>query len=166
MPRAKPGSQREAALVVLCIELFCIYGVSNSIHNGEWRTALLVGSIAIAIPIWAVAVKAPAKCGFLQKNGARCPSETTGVLLGCGKKGHTWGKFFAHFGWDRRSYLRYSSVPGDRAVPKRSQSDQPSSDAESPILVKPVGTRRDTFIAWSSAISGIVSAIVGILALR
>jgi hypothetical protein len=75
-------------------------------------------------------------------------------LFGCGNaEGHTWAKFFAHFGW-RRGPSQPKALSRNRPTPNRSlREDGPTWNEQRTV--------RDQIIFWGAmvaTVAGIVSA--------
>ncbi|MFV2103692.1 hypothetical protein [Micromonospora sp. LOL_024] len=94
--------KRDQAMLILGVEALAIVGVVYYLVTLDLISLAWSASIAIAIPAWLLAVKAPATCGVTTQNGSRCGRKVNGVIFGCGRSNHTWAKFFARFGWRRQ----------------------------------------------------------------
>ena len=97
------GAPRHEAAFATVLTAFIAAGFSvYSVGRSDWNTALWSACVAIAIPAWLFAVRAPTTCGVVTRSGRACQNMTYGVLFGCGSAyGHTWTKFFARLGWHR-----------------------------------------------------------------
>ncbi len=105
--------KRDHALLILGVEALAIVGVVYYLITLDLISLAWSASIAVAIPAWLLAVKAPTTCGVTTQNGGRCGRKVNGVIFGCGRSNHTWAKFFARFGWRRQpdpSILRNRST--------------------------------------------------------
>lgn len=94
--------KRDHALLILGVEALAIVGVVYYLVTLDLISLAWSASIAIAIPAWLLAVKAPTTCGVTTQSGGRCGRKVNGVIFGCGRSNHTWAKFFARFGWRRQ----------------------------------------------------------------
>ncbi|WP_434742439.1 hypothetical protein [Micromonospora sp. SH-82] len=94
--------KRDHALVLLGVEALAIVGVVYYLVTLDLVSFAWSASIAIAIPAWLLAVKAPTTCGVTTQIGGRCGRKVNGVIFGCGRSNHTWAKFFVRFGWRRQ----------------------------------------------------------------
>ncbi|MEU1604046.1 hypothetical protein [Micromonospora matsumotoense] len=94
--------KRDQAMLILGVEALAIVGVVYYLVTLDLISLAWSASIAIAIPAWLLAVKAPTTCGVTTQNGDRCGRKVNGVIFGCGRSNHTWAKFFARFGWRRQ----------------------------------------------------------------
>ncbi|MET8253131.1 hypothetical protein [Micromonospora sp. NPDC005197] len=94
--------KRDQAMLILGVEALAIVGVVYYLVTLDLISLAWSASIAIAIPAWLLAVKAPTTCGVTTQNGGRCGRKVNGVIFGCGRSSHTWAKFFARFGWRRQ----------------------------------------------------------------
>lgn len=94
--------KRDYALLMLGVEALAIVGVVYYLVTFDLMSLAWSASIAIAIPAWVLAVKAPTTCGVTTQKGGRCGRKVNGVIFGCGRSNHTWAKFFARFGWRRQ----------------------------------------------------------------
>ncbi len=94
--------KRDQALLILAVEALAIVGVVHFLLTLDLISLAWSASIAVAIPAWLLAVKAPTTCGVTTQNGGRCSRKVNGVIFGCGRSEHTWAKFFARFGWRRQ----------------------------------------------------------------
>jgi hypothetical protein len=134
--------------------LAAAYSVYSVVHH-DWNSALWTGCVAIGVPCWLFAIKAPNTCGVITKLGHPCPNRSYGVLFGCGNaEGHTWAKFFAQFGWRRQparlqTLGRSDPPPADRSVPKGGKISNEQRNT------------RDQIVFWSAIVAtfaGLVSA--------
>ncbi|MEU6021132.1 hypothetical protein [Micromonospora sp. NPDC047134] len=89
-------------MLILGVEALAIVGVVYYLITLDLISLAWSASIAIAIPAWLLAVKAPTTCGVTTQKGGRCGRKVNGVIFGCGRSNHTWAKFFARFGWRRQ----------------------------------------------------------------
>ncbi|MGK5673342.1 hypothetical protein ACSNOB_10950 [Micromonospora sp. URMC 106] len=94
--------KRDHALLILGVEALAIVGVVYYLVTLDLISLAWSASIAIAIPAWLLAVKAPTTCGVTTQSGGQCGRKVNGVIFGCGRSNHTWAKFFARFGWRRQ----------------------------------------------------------------
>ncbi|KAB1156356.1 hypothetical protein F6X68_11860 [Micromonospora sp. AMSO12t] len=94
--------KRDQAMLILGVEALAIVGVVYYLVTLDLISLAWSASIAIAIPAWLLAVKAPTTCGVTTQKGGRCGRKVNGVIFGCGRSNHTWAKFFARFGWRRQ----------------------------------------------------------------
>ncbi|MEU7756722.1 hypothetical protein [Micromonospora sp. NPDC049171] len=94
--------KRDYAMLILGVEALAIVGVVYYLVTLDLVSLAWSASIAIAIPAWLLAVKAPTTCAVTTQNGGRCGRKVNGVIFGCGRSNHTWVKFFARFGWHRQ----------------------------------------------------------------
>ncbi|MCT2277815.1 hypothetical protein M3G91_09275 [Micromonospora chalcea] len=94
--------KRDQAMLILGVEALAIVGVVYYLVTLDFISLAWSTSIAIAIPAWLLAVKAPTTCGVATQIGGRCGRKVNGVIFGCGRSNHTWAKFFARFGWRRQ----------------------------------------------------------------
>ncbi|MEU8331697.1 hypothetical protein [Micromonospora sp. NPDC048839] len=94
--------KRDQAMLILGVEALAIVGVVYYLVTLDLISLAWSASIAIAIPAWLLAVKAPTTCGVTTQNGGRCGRKVNGVIFGCGRSNHTWAKFLARFGWRRQ----------------------------------------------------------------
>ncbi|MEU3455327.1 hypothetical protein ABZ671_17275 [Micromonospora sp. NPDC006766] len=94
--------KRDHALLILGVEALAIVGVVYYLITLDLISLAWSASIAVAIPAWLLAVKAPTTCGVTTQTGGRCGRKVNGVIFGCGRSNHTWAKFFARFGWRRQ----------------------------------------------------------------
>ncbi|TDC36139.1 hypothetical protein E1211_14300 [Micromonospora sp. 15K316] len=89
-------------MLILGVEALAIVGVVYYLVTLDFISLAWSASIAIAIPAWLLAVKAPTTCGVTTQKGGRCGRKVNGVIFGCGRSNHIWAKFFARFGWRRQ----------------------------------------------------------------
>lgn len=94
--------KRDSALLMLGIEALALVGVVYYAVMLDFMSLAWAASIAIALPTWVLAVKAPTTCGVATQAGGQCRRAVNGVIFGCGRN-HTWAKFFSRFGWRRQS---------------------------------------------------------------
>ncbi|MEV4621181.1 hypothetical protein AB0J74_21035 [Asanoa sp. NPDC049573] len=88
---------------MLAIEALAVVGVIYYLVKFDFMSLAWSASVAVALPAWLLAVKAPTKCGVTTQTGGRCSRPVNGVIFGCGRSNHTWAKFFSRFGWRRQS---------------------------------------------------------------
>ncbi|MEV4264565.1 hypothetical protein [Kribbella sp. NPDC049584] len=154
MARSRQRKHETAFAVVVTAIAAAAYSI-YSIDQHDWSSALWTGSVAVAVPCWLIALKAPTSCGVTTRTGRRCPNPSNGVLFGCGNaEGHTWAKFFGHFGWRRKS--AQPNPPGRTASARPDpQLRQEGKSARRPHDV------RDSVLFWAAIIAtlaGLVSA--------
>jgi hypothetical protein len=94
--------KRNAALLILLAEAGAVVLVVYFLIQLDFLSVAWALSVAVAIPAWLLAVKAPTTCGVTTQKGGRCPRPVNGVIFGCGTSNHTWAKFFSRFGWRRQ----------------------------------------------------------------
>ncbi|WFE95795.1 hypothetical protein [Micromonospora sp. WMMD987] len=94
--------KRDHALLILGVEALAIVGVVYYLVTFDLMSLAWSASLAIAVPAWLLAVKAPTTCGVTTQKGGLCGRKVNGVIFGCGRSNHTWAKFFARFGWRRQ----------------------------------------------------------------
>jgi hypothetical protein len=95
--------KRDYALVMLGIEALAVVGVVYYLVMLDFMSLAWSASIAVALPAWVLAVKAPTTCGVTTQTGGQCSRPVNGVIFGCGRSNHTWTKFFSRFGWRRQA---------------------------------------------------------------
>ena len=95
--------KRDHALVMLGAEALAVVGVVYFLVMRDFISLAWSVSVAVALPTWLLAVKAPTLCGVTTQSGGQCRRPVNGLLFGCGRSNHTWAKFFARFGWRRQS---------------------------------------------------------------
>jgi hypothetical protein len=143
--------------------LFYFFAIS------AWAAGVCCTFIAIAIPSWVIAIKAPATCGVITQKGRPCPNPTTGVLFGCNQARngtHVWAKLLARFGWHREL-----SHPMRLRATTTLFAEIPSVSSKGegePVTVKVEEDLKSTILFWLTACStfaGVVSAVVAILTL-
>jgi hypothetical protein len=108
--------KRDYALLMLGIEAVALVGVVYYAVMLDFMSLAWSASIAIALPAWVLAVKAPTTCGVTTQAGGRCSRPVNGLIFGCGRSNHTWAKFFARFGWRRQSDPNAPDVRPGRLV--------------------------------------------------
>ncbi|MGW2625178.1 hypothetical protein [Micromonospora taraxaci] len=106
--------KRNVALALLAIEFSAIVAVIFFLVTLDPMSLTWSLSLAIAIPAWILAVKAPTVCGVTTQKGGQCRRKVNGVLFGCGTSNHTWAKFFSRFGWRRQPDPNTTSSPRNR----------------------------------------------------
>jgi hypothetical protein len=163
LPRNKT-TKKQAALTVIVAWIIALLFAAISLHNKDWAAFIWSTSTVIALPCWAIAVKAPTHCGVITIKGHPCPNRTTGILMGCGSaRGHTWAKFFSWFGW------RWRHVATQQEGSQAFQSPPPSGESpELPTLSEPIRVRveegfkdKAIFVCTaSSTLTGLISAAV------
>ncbi|MGC5052834.1 hypothetical protein ACLQ2S_15435 [Micromonospora sp. DT48] len=139
-------------MLILGVEALAIVGVVYYLVTLDLISLAWSASIAIAIPAWLLAMKAPTTCGVTTQNGGRCGRRVNGVIFGCGRSNHTWAKFFARFGWRRQ--------PDPRI--RRSRSIQASEGTEM-VTVKIAEDWKSTVAFWlalTATTCALVSATV------
>jgi hypothetical protein len=144
--------KRDQAMLILGVEALAIVGVVYYLITLDLISLAWSASIAIAIPAWLLAVKAPTTCGVTTQNGGRCGRKVNGVIFGCGRSDHTWAKFFARFGWRRQP------DPSNR----RSRSTEAAEGTEV-VTVKIAEDRKSTVAFWlalTATTCALVSATV------
>lgn len=162
MARSRQRRHETAFAVVIMTIAAAAYSIYSIVHH-DWNSALWAGCVAVAVPCWLFAIKAPSTCGVTTKAGRPCANRSYGVLFGCGSaEGHTWAKFFAHFGWHRRPPQPRSPSPittagSDRALRQETKSPSDQRDV------------RDNLVFWAAmvaTVAGVASAatdLAGIL---
>ncbi|GIF48216.1 hypothetical protein DFJ67_3497 [Asanoa ferruginea] len=95
--------KRDYAFLMVGIEALAVVGVVYYLVMLDFMSLAWSASIAVALPAWVLAVKAPTTCGVTTQTGGRCSRPVNGVIFGCGRSNHTWAKFFSRFGWRRQS---------------------------------------------------------------
>lgn len=165
--------KRDFAYYILATEIISIGIFLYSMFSHHWSSVGWSLSIAVAVPCWVLAVKAPAVCGVTTQRGTPCRNPTTGVLFGCGQASngsHVWVKFFARFGWRRQSFLRKppsQTGADDPAVGFHGESHVFMSGPE-PFTVRIVEDWRSGFVFWLaivSTVAGVASAVIDVAAL-
>jgi len=146
-----------AFVVVLTTIAAAAYSVYSIVHS-DWNSALWTGCLAVGVPCWLFAIKAPNTCGVTTRRGHPCRNPSYGVLFGCGSaEGHTWAKFFAHFGWRRRPVqprTRGLSGPIITAELDRAPHEEPRISHEQ-------RRGRDNVVFWAAmvaTVAGVASA--------
>ncbi|BAL91918.1 hypothetical protein AMIS_66980 [Actinoplanes missouriensis 431] len=104
--------KRDYAFVLLGVEALALVGVIYYLVTLDFMSLAWAASIAVALPAWVLAVKAPTTCGVTTQKGGRCSRKVNGVIFGCSQSEHVWAKFFARFGWHRQAD---PNTPGARA---------------------------------------------------
>ncbi|WP_433826625.1 hypothetical protein ACQP2E_31605 [Actinoplanes sp. CA-015351] len=94
--------KRDYAFVMLGIEAVAVVGVVYFLVTLDFMSLAWSVSVAVAIPAWVLAVKAPTTCGVTTQKGGQCGRPVNGLIFGCGRSEHVWSKFFARFGWRRQ----------------------------------------------------------------
>ncbi|MFF0150614.1 hypothetical protein [Micromonospora sp. NPDC005203] len=144
--------KRDQAMLILGVEALAIVGVVYYLVTLDLISLAWSASIAIAIPAWLLAVKAPTTCGVTTQNGGRCGRKVNGVIFGCGRSSHTWAKFFARFGWRRQ--------PDPSNRPSRSAE---ATEAAEVVTVKIAEDWKSTVAFWlalTATTCALVSATV------
>lgn len=149
--------KHESAFFILLMALGAAAYAIHSIGQQDWVAVTWSASMAIAVPCWLIAIKAPTRCGVMTEKGHPCPNRTYGILFGCGSaEGHTWDKFFARFGWRRE--------PRMQALRRRHEDGGRGHQAE-PVVERPqvlLGEDRKSRIAFwlgfTATVAGCISA--------
>ncbi|MFG3419991.1 hypothetical protein [Micromonospora sp. NPDC048063] len=155
--------KRDAALLLLIIEAAAIVGVVYFLVILDFMSLAWSLSLAIAIPAWVLAVKAPTVCGVTTQKGGKCSRNVNGVIFGCGTSNHTWAKFFSRFGWRRQPDP--NSIPSKAGASTRVR--RPGSSASNDgVEVMTVKIAEDTkskvafWLALTATTCALVSATV------
>lgn len=156
MARSRQRKHETAFAVVVATLVAAAWCIYSAVHH-DWNSALWTGCVVIGVPCWLFAIKAPNNCGMMTISGRHCPNRSCGVLFGCGNaEGHTWAKFFAHFGW-----RRLPVQPG--ASGRRGPSSTPDGPAyEGRDTSNEQRTTRDQIVFWCTMIAtgaGLASAL-------
>jgi len=155
MPRGTRRHETAFATVAAAIVLLGI--CVHSLARGDWNSAVWSGSIAIGIPAWLFALRAPTRCGVITRRGRPCPNITYGVLFGCGSAyGHTWTKFFARLGWNR---FAAEGAPSFSSPAPALDSEWPAGHGPVSVRIQEDGKSKAIFwLAIVATTSGLLSA--------
>ncbi|GAA2596248.1 hypothetical protein GCM10010435_89290 [Winogradskya consettensis] len=108
--------KRDYALLMLGVEALAVVGVVYYLVMLDFMSLAWAASIAVALPAWVLAVKAPTTCGVTTQAGGQCSRPVNGLIFGCGRSSHTWAKFFSRFGWRRQSDPNAPDARSGRSV--------------------------------------------------
>jgi hypothetical protein len=162
---SKP-SKKEKATGLLIGEVVAIVLTLLSANARDWSSLVLFASAAIAIPCWVIGFRMPVDCNVITGKRRPCPNSATGVLFGCGNaKGHTWGKFFGHFGLGRAAARKNGLLNGPVA---NGGTVEFQAAGTSIPTVRVAGDAKTEVIFWMtivSTLSGVVSAIITLIQL-
>jgi hypothetical protein len=163
-----PGSQtmlkRDTAFIILGIEAVAIVGVVYFLVTLDWMSVIWSLSVAIAIPSWLLAVKAPTYCGVTTQAGGKCTRPVNGVIFGCGTSNHTWAKFFSRFGWRRQSDPNRASAkngPTDQLAGSRGAA-QGDSGTMTVTIAEDTKSKVAFWLAFIATLCALISATVDV----
>jgi hypothetical protein len=154
--------KRDAAFVILALEAVAIVGVVFFLVTLDFMSVAWSLSIAIAIPAWLLAVKAPTVCGVTTQKGGQCSRRVNGVIFGCGTSNHTWAKFFSRFGWRRQPDPNTSSGKTGAAASFSTAGNVTASGVEMMTVRIAEDTKSKVafWLALTATTCGLVSATV------
>ncbi|GAA0478603.1 hypothetical protein Ade02nite_67090 [Paractinoplanes deccanensis] len=158
MPRSRTMLKRDAAFIVLGIEALAIVGVVYFLVTLDWMSVIWSLSIAIAIPSWLLAVKAPTYCGVTTQAGGKCTRPVNGVIFGCGTSEHTWAKFFSRFGWRRQPDPNRASAKAGPAAQMPRFGGAPTGDAG--VVTVRIAEEAKSKVAFWMALTATLCALI------
>jgi hypothetical protein len=153
--------KRNAALTMLGIEAIAVVALVHFLVMLDFASVAWSLSIAIAIPAWVLAVKAPTVCGVTTQRGGQCSRKVDGVIFGCGTSNHTWAKLFSRFGWRRQPEPEMAAKSGPTAPLTR-----PPNASGSEVEIVTVRIMEDAkskvafWLAMTATLCALVSATV------
>ena len=158
---------RKFAFWILAAQFLAVGYFIYAISHGQWSNSIWSVCVAIAIPCWLLAVKAPTNCGVTTQRGTPCKHPTTGVVFGCNQApngSHVWAKLFARFGWHRQVFAlpQRSAGPGPTSSGRLAGQELARSET---VTVRIQEQRRNTIAFWlafTSTIAGVTSAMTDI----
>lgn len=159
---ARRARKHETAFWIMIGALASSAFSAYSAVGGDWNTATWSGCVAVAVPAWLFAIKAPTTCGVATRAGRPCPNPTWGVLFGCGSADHTWTKFFARFGWHR------SHAPIFIRDNTRSPAPIPPPSEDDAVVVRIAEDAKSRVVFWLAILAtfaGCLSAATDIAGL-
>jgi len=136
---------------MLGVEALAVMGVVYFLVMLDFMSLAWPASIAVALPAWLLAVKAPTTCGVTTQTGGQCSRPVNGLIFGCGRSNHTWAKFFSRFGWRRQPDPNVSNGRRGRLTA--------GADGAEMVTVKVVTSKRSPFARMTSSVMSVAVSL-------